>query len=265
MASLWYKAHVDLPDHPKTSAAAYILGIDADLLVGKLYRLWSWALCNREDGFFAKHEIPLIAEKMRWKKSEKKLMEALLNVPKGENAGFITEAEGGYQLYNWHKYAGKLIENRKNEAERKAKKAKEIRQNSGGNSGGNPAENPQENNEDSGGNSAEVPRAKSKSKSKSNIYPPLTPHGGYDDDFSAFWQAYPKKVGKGAAEKAFKKIRGAKQLLPAMLSAIAVQAKTDQWQRDNGQYIPNPSTWLNQRRWEDEAPRPRAEGRREEW
>ena len=109
MASLWYKAHVDLPDHPKTSAAAYILGIDADLLVGKLYRLWSWALCNREDGFFAKHEIPLIAEKMRWKKSEKKLMEALLNVPKGENAGFITEAEGGYQLYNWHKYAGKLI------------------------------------------------------------------------------------------------------------------------------------------------------------
>ncbi len=100
---------------------------------------------------------------------------------------------------------------------------------------------------------------------ESDIYTPLTPHGGYDDDFLAFWQAYPKKVGKGAAEKAFKKIKGAKQLLPAMLSAIEAQAKTDQWQRDNGQYIPNPSTWLNQRRWEDEAPRPRAEGRREEW
>ena len=187
MASLWYKAHVDLPDHPKTTEAAYMLGIDVDLLVGKLYRLWSWALCNREDGFFAKHEAPLIAEKMRWRKSEKKLMEALLNVPKGENAGFIIEADGGYQLYNWHKYAGKLIENRRNEAERKAKKAKEIRQISAG----NPAETPQEIRENSGGNSAEDPRAKSKSKTK--IYTPLTPHGGYDDDFLAFWQAYPKK------------------------------------------------------------------------
>lgn len=24
------------------------------------------------------------------------------------------------------------------------------------------------------------------------------------------------------------------------------------WLKDNGQYIPYPSTWLNQRRWEDE-------------
>ena len=25
-----------------------------------------------------------------------------------------------------------------------------------------------------------------------------------------------------------------------------------QWQRDNGQYIPHPATWLNQGRWDDE-------------
>ena len=24
------------------------------------------------------------------------------------------------------------------------------------------------------------------------------------------------------------------------------------WQRDKGQYIPNPSTWLNQQRWLDD-------------
>ena len=150
MANLWYKAHVDLPDHPKTTEAAYMLGIDVDLLVGKLYRLWSWALCNREDGFFAKHEAELIAEKMRWKKSTKKLMEALLNVPQGKNAGFVVKVEGGYQLYNWYKYAGKLIETRRKEAERKSKNAKEIREKSGGNSGGNPAETPQEIRENSG-------------------------------------------------------------------------------------------------------------------
>lgn len=37
-----------------------------------------------------------------------------------------------------------------------------------------------------------------------------------------------------------------------MLKAIEVQKKSDQWQRDNGQYIPYPATWLNGRRWEDE-------------
>jgi len=39
-----------------------------------------------------------------------------------------------------------------------------------------------------------------------------------------------------------------------ILKAIAVQRQSEQWQRDRGQYIPHPATWLHQRRWEDEAP-----------
>ena len=35
-----------------------------------------------------------------------------------------------------------------------------------------------------------------------------------------------------------------------MLYALRVYC--DQWNRDNGQFIPHPATWLNQRRWEDE-------------
>ena len=69
--------------------------------------------------------------------------------------------------------------------------------------------------------------------------------------FDAFWSAYPKKVGKGAAEKSFSKL--SPSLLPQMLSAIDTQKKSDQWAKDNGQFIPNPTTWLNQRRWEDEV------------
>ena len=38
-----------------------------------------------------------------------------------------------------------------------------------------------------------------------------------------------------------------------MLSAIDTQKKSDQWKKDGGQFIPNPATWLNQRRWEDEV------------
>jgi hypothetical protein len=70
--------------------------------------------------------------------------------------------------------------------------------------------------------------------------------------FNEFWQAYPKKVGKGYAFECFKRIRVSQKLLNTMLEAIEKQKKSDMWKRDKGQYIPNPSTWLNQKRWEDD-------------
>jgi hypothetical protein len=88
--------------------------------------------------------------------------------------------------------------------------------------------------------------------------PPIVPQGvtsvteTYPPDFQEFWKSYPKAVGKGAAFKAWKnaKVNGE---LPVLLAAIASQKKSPQWTRDNGQFIPHPATWLNQRRWQDEA------------
>ncbi len=79
-----------------------------------------------------------------------------------------------------------------------------------------------------------------------------TPPSPVTDMFEEFWKAYPKKVGKGYAFDCFKKIRVSRSLLDTMLEAIAKQKKSDMWKRDKGQYIPNPSTWLNQKRWEDD-------------
>ena len=70
--------------------------------------------------------------------------------------------------------------------------------------------------------------------------------------FDEFWQAYPKKVGKGYAFECFKKTKPTRKLVDTMLEAIKKQKKSDMWKRDKGQYIPNPSTWLNQKRWEDD-------------
>ena len=71
--------------------------------------------------------------------------------------------------------------------------------------------------------------------------------------FDLFWKAYPKKVGKIAAKKAFDRV---KVPVETLLSAIERQKCGEQWQRDNGQYIPNPATWLNGGRWEDEVQAP---------
>lgn len=75
-----------------------------------------------------------------------------------------------------------------------------------------------------------------------------------DARFDAFWAAYPKKVGKGSAEKAWAKIKPTDDLLLTMVSAINQQSKSEQWAKDGGVFIPNPATWLNQQRWLDELP-----------
>ena len=72
--------------------------------------------------------------------------------------------------------------------------------------------------------------------------PPISPPG----DFDRFWAAYPKKVGKQAARKAFSRV---KIPVETLLTAIEQQKCSDQWSKG---YIPNPATWLNQGRWEDE-------------
>lgn len=68
-------------------------------------------------------------------------------------------------------------------------------------------------------------------------------------DFDRFWAEYPKKVGKGQAQKAFSKVSVPVETL---IDAVQRQKGSVQWQKDGGQYIPNPSTWLNQKRWEDD-------------
>lgn len=72
--------------------------------------------------------------------------------------------------------------------------------------------------------------------------------------FDEFWTAYPRKVSKPAARKAFDKIKPDDELLKTMLTAIAKQKLSDQWTKDNGNYIPYPATWLNNQRWLDELP-----------
>ncbi len=89
----------------------------------------------------------------------------------------------------------------------------------------------------------EVP-CKSKGISKSNSI-----SNGF---FDTFWTNYPKKVGKGDALKSWMKINPSEELVSKMLFTLAWQVKSDQWEKDKGQFIPNPATWLNQERWTDE-------------
>lgn len=69
----------------------------------------------------------------------------------------------------------------------------------------------------------------------------------YDQIFEKFWKVYPRKVAKKQAAKIFKKIhqKNYKNLLKGVLLFSEEKKNTDI------QYIPHPSTWLNQERWMD--------------
>lgn len=70
--------------------------------------------------------------------------------------------------------------------------------------------------------------------------------------FDQFWKEYPRKVAKSVALGAFNKLNINSGLLKIILGDIKKKKKSEQWLKDNGQYIPYPSTYLNQKRWEDE-------------
>lgn len=74
----------------------------------------------------------------------------------------------------------------------------------------------------------------------------------YSDDFLDFWKEYPKKVGKGDAFKKWKKAKLTNTDKTDIMNALNWQKKSDRWRNDYGRFIPNPSTYISQRRWEDE-------------
>lgn len=74
--------------------------------------------------------------------------------------------------------------------------------------------------------------------------------------FDRFWAAYPKKIAKKDAEKAFRKLDPDDGLLAAMMASLDRWKMSEQWTRDGTAYVPNPATWLNGERWKDEVPPP---------
>lgn len=69
--------------------------------------------------------------------------------------------------------------------------------------------------------------------------------------FEQFWSCYPKRVGKGAARKSWKKQNCENK---GQIILDALQQQRAFLNREGGKFIPNPATWLNQNRWEDEPP-----------
>jgi hypothetical protein len=105
------------------------------------------------------------------------------------------------------------------------------------------------------------PNQEQEQEQEQEEYPPKPPKGGEgasvnDEGFARFWESYPKRKAKAAAQRAWSKLAPSPELLRTILAAVERQKASADWQREEGRFIPHPASWLNQRRWEDEAGQP---------
>lgn len=153
----------------------------------------------------------------------------------------LEKVDGGYLIINAHKYKELLRtqERRDYFAERKRLERNKKRNKK--------LDSPQRSTV-----STKVTESETETETKKEIRPPLSPKG--DDVFvkefeSIFWPKYPKKIAKPQSLLKFVKARREVDLKP-ILAGLDRDLESEQWRKDGGQFIPNPTTWLNQRRWE---------------
>ena len=68
------------------------------------------------------------------------------------------------------------------------------------------------------------------------------------EQFKKFWSLYPRKVAKVAAERGWKKltIKEIKDIYEVYHDHLI------RWRYTEIQFVPHASTWINQKRWQDE-------------
>jgi hypothetical protein len=214
MAGDWIKMRSDLFTHPKVVRISSALKADTLRTVGGLMSVWCLFDAHSVDGRLEGYTPDYLDAHLRWEG----FAEAMVAV------GWLISDDQGLALPRFDTHNGQSAKRRAQDADRK----REVRKVSA--------------------SEADKKRTREE-KRREEINTPQPPAG---ELFDRFWAAYPKKVGKDDAKRAFDKRKPNAELLSAMLAALEVQKQSPSWTKDNGQFIPNPSTWLNQGRWQDE-------------
>jgi|SRR5215471_2708287 len=129
----WIESHQALGRHPKTIRLAGLLKVRVPEAVGLLQFLWWWALDYAADGRIAMVDQYVVARACMWHGSPSQFWQALLEV------GFVeaaAEQPETWKIHDWMDYAGRLVERRKADAERKR-----VHRTSAGRAAGRPAQN----------------------------------------------------------------------------------------------------------------------------
>ena len=254
MSGDWIKMRTNLWDDPRVSGLCDATGAKEATVVGALYWLWSAADAHSEDG----HMQGLTLATIDRKTALKGFGAALLVID------WISESEGGIDIARFDEHNGAS-------AKKRAQTARRVAKNKSGN-----AELTLEAlaNEEECVSDA-LPREEKRREEKrreekiETSAEPKEDHGGkpfsstastnglakYPPGFEDFYAQFPKKVGKDAAARAYGRRKFSGEDRERLVEAIARQREWPTWKKNGGEFIPHPATWLNEGRWDDEAPR----------
>lgn len=233
----WIESHQTLANHPKTLKLARLLNVPRVTAIGHLHFLWWWALDYAQDGELSKFEDLDIAVAADWQGEPASFWQALIR------AGFVDE-DG--TLHDWDDYAGRLIERRRADAERKREaRAKGVQSPSGGHPEDGvrnptvPNPTPPDQNESLAEKGASAPEEREGEPR-------------YTKEFEQFIEAYGET--EGPTRPAFTLWRRLKKAdRAAAMAGIAKWRDSDKW-RDG--FKPYPARYLRERVWTTE-PLPR--------
>jgi len=80
----------------------------------------------------------------------------------------------------------------------------------------------------------------------------IEPGSDQDPDFTAFWDAYPRRVAKGQARKAWRTAVIKRKIDPKIIILAAERFRDDPHRQVRGpEFTAYPATWLNGERWND--------------
>lgn len=224
MAGDWIKMRTDLAQDPAVIGIAALTKLDEDTVVGKLHRLWSWASHQSANG-----QLRVSSAWIDRQLGVSGFAKAMV-----EN-GWLEVQDGMVVFPKFDRHMSQSAKRRALNATYQANARSAKRQ------------------------QPVLTNCSPEKRREENKNPP-TPQGVSkrstvdSEDFQRFWSAYPRKIAKENARKAWHKLKPGPELLAVMLQAIERQKQSEQWRRDEGQFIPHPATWLNGRRWEDQLP-----------
>lgn len=212
----WIKQHSDILTHQKLYRLAALLGINRFEALGYVSGLWHFTAMNWWQNGDIGDFIHTIEPMLEWRGESGKLVKSL------QESGLLD----GSVVHEWTIHQAEFIR---------------LKQRYGSATSGESR------------TKDELKPTKAVTdkirEDKINNKQPMPKPAASVSDFDAFWQSYPRKVGKDKALDAWKKKNPP---LEAVLGALAWQIQSDDWRKDGGAFIPHPTTYLNQGRWKDE-------------
>lgn len=222
----WIKSYQELERHPKLMSLMTSMEWDVDTAIGKLHRFWWWCLDYAPDGNVSRFGPQQIGRSCDTDGG--RFIEAMVK------AGFM-DSVPYLRLHDWWDYAGEFLRGRLTGKPEQLKAIKDSYY----------VVTTEQSRSTGDVNTPQKDKKDKKDKKDSCSSPAAIER---ENEFKKFWAAYPRKTAKDKAWEAWKKKNPP---IDKCLRTLSLLVKTEQWTREDGRFIPHPTTWLNGGRWND--------------